>query len=242
MFEITDKIKDNIKDEAWPYLLRLNKRTSWNDASKDHLEELKVFLRSKNYISFVGHPNRYHLTRIGDSCLYDVPTFKKGVLTGFRGKRIRVVCVSSGRYDRLLMAGAVGVTPKNKIKIKEKNVHKDAEDPAEDDGEIRCPFCDTTDTCEHLLLVIDKTFRQAEGGVLYEAFNSRWSKIVEEADNPDFNEHEPFEDLLQVVDSISDAELTSSPDSAPGMSSTYSHFYCSSKKKTMAGLKKFSIT
>ena len=120
MFEITDKIKDNIKDEAWPYLLRLNKRTSWNDESKEYLEKLKVFLKSRSYISFVGHPNRYHLTRIGDSCLYDVPSFRKGALTEFRGKRIRVVCVSSGRYERLLMAGIVGVTPKNKIKIKEK--------------------------------------------------------------------------------------------------------------------------
>ena len=61
------------------------------------------------------------MTQIGDSCLYDVPTYRKGALTEFRGKRIRVVCVSSGRYDRLLMAGAVGTTPKNKIKIKEKN-------------------------------------------------------------------------------------------------------------------------
>ena len=120
MFEITAKIKDNIKDEAWPYLQRLNKRTSWNDESKEHLEKLKIFLNSKNYISFVGHPNRYHVTRIGDSCLYDVPTFRKGVLTEFRGRRIRVVCVSSGRYERLLMAGIVGVTPKNKVKIKEK--------------------------------------------------------------------------------------------------------------------------
>ena len=120
MFEIADKIKDSIKDEAWPYLLRLNKRISWNDEAKDHLEKLKIFLKNKNYISFVGHPNRYHLTRIGDSCLYDVPTFRKGALTEFRGKRIRVVCVSSGRYERLLMAGIVGVTPKNKIKIKEK--------------------------------------------------------------------------------------------------------------------------
>lgn len=121
MFEIIDKINDNIKDEAWPYLVRLNKRTSWNDESKQHLEELKIFLKNKNYISFIGHPKRYHLTQIGDSCLYDVPTYRKGALTEFRGKRIRVVCASSGRYDRLLMAGAVGTTPKNKIKIKEKN-------------------------------------------------------------------------------------------------------------------------
>jgi len=120
MFDITDQIKDNIKDEAWPFLQQLKKRSRWNKESKEQLEKLKIFLEGNNYISFIGHPNRYHLTRIGDSCLYDVPTFRKGALTEFRGKRIRIVCVSSGRYDRLLMAGAVGVTPKNKIKIKEK--------------------------------------------------------------------------------------------------------------------------
>jgi len=121
------------------------------------------------------------------------------------------------------------------------NVYETEKDPDLDDGEIHCPFCDTTDTCEHLLLVIDQTFRQAEGGVLYEALNAKWSKIVEEADDPNFDEHEPFDDLLQEVDSLSDAKLTASPDSAPGMSSTYSYFYCSSKKKTMTALKKFSI-
>jgi hypothetical protein len=121
------------------------------------------------------------------------------------------------------------------------NVHEDGKDPDEDYGEIRCPFCNTTDTCDHLVLVIDQTFRQAEGGVLSEAFNTRWSKIVEKADDSDFAEHEPFDDLLQEVDSLSDAELTASHDSTPGMSSTYSYFYCSSKKKTMTALKKFSI-
>ena len=76
--------------------------------------------------------------------------------------------------------------------------------------------------------------------MLYEAFNAKWSKIVEDADDPDFYEHEPFEELLQEVDALADSELTASPDSAPGMSSTYSYYYCSSKKKTLAALKKFT--
>ncbi len=124
------------------------------------------------------------------------------------------------------------------------NVYKDGEEPefdaSEGDGEIRCPFCDTTNNCDHLLLMVDQTFRHAEGGVLYEAFNAKWSKIVEDADDPDFYEHEPFEELLQEVDALADSELTASPDSAPGMSSTYSYYYCSSKKKTLAALKKFT--
>jgi hypothetical protein len=120
MFDKSDKIKDNIKDEVWLYLARLNNRKNWNGESKETLQQLKDLLNQEKYKSFIGHPDRYHLTRIGDSCLYDVPTYRKGALAEFRGQRIRVVCMSSGRYERLLMAGFVGKTPRNKIKVKAK--------------------------------------------------------------------------------------------------------------------------
>jgi hypothetical protein len=31
--------------------------------------------------------------------------------------------------------------------------------------------------------MVDLTFRHAEGGLLYDAFNARWSKIIETADD-----------------------------------------------------------
>lgn len=120
MFDLADKMPDNIKDDVRPLLKSLDKRTCWNAEAKQSLSELIAFLKKKKYISFIGHPNRYHLTRIGSSFLYDVPTYRKGALASFRGKRVRLVCISSGRYDRQLMAGVVGDTPKNKLKVKEK--------------------------------------------------------------------------------------------------------------------------
>jgi hypothetical protein len=119
MFDLSEKLQDNIKDDVRPFLKILDARTSWNEDAKQSLGKLIALLKKKKYISFIGHPNRYHLTRIGSSCLYDVPTYRKGALVPFRGKRIRLVCVSSGRYDRQLMAGVVGDTPKNKLKVKE---------------------------------------------------------------------------------------------------------------------------
>jgi hypothetical protein len=113
-------------------------------------------------------------------------------------------------------------------------------DEDEDNEEVLCPYCHTSENCDHLLLMVDRTFRHAEGGLLYKAFNSRWADIMEKADDPDFEEREPFDELLDEVDSLSDAELTSSPDSAPGMSATFSFYFCSSKKKAMAAAKKFS--
>ena len=123
MFNLTDKIADEIVDDVRPFLDALADRKGWNDATKFALSELKKILKRKRYISFFGHPSRYHLTRIGDSCLYDVPVDRKGVLTGFRGKRVRLVCVSSGRFDRVLMAGVVSVTPPHLVRSREKPIY-----------------------------------------------------------------------------------------------------------------------
>ena len=123
MFDLTDKIADEVLDDVRPFLDALVDRKGWNDATKFALSELKKILKKKRYNSFVGHPSRYHLTRIGDSCLYDVPVDRKGVLSGFRGKRIRLVCVSSGRFDRVLMAGVVSVTPPHLVRSREKPIY-----------------------------------------------------------------------------------------------------------------------
>jgi hypothetical protein len=63
-------------------------------------------MKSKNYIGFAGHPNRYHLSVVGESCLYQIPTNRRGHLSVFRGKLVRLVCVYSGSYaNRYYMAG-----------------------------------------------------------------------------------------------------------------------------------------
>jgi len=123
MFNLTDKIADEVVDDVRPFLDALVDRKGWNDATKGALSALTKILKRKRYISFVGHPSRYHLTRIGDSCLYDVPTDRRGVLSPFRGKRVRLVCVSSGRFDRVLMGGVVSVTPPDLVRSREKPIY-----------------------------------------------------------------------------------------------------------------------
>ena len=123
MFDLSDVIADTVKDDIQPLLQKLQSRKGWNAQAKKDLDNLVAKLRQKNYITFVGHPNKYHLYPIGDSCLYDVSTFRRGALAAFRGKRVRIVCVGSGRFDRTLMAGVVGSTPKDKIKVKERPIY-----------------------------------------------------------------------------------------------------------------------
>lgn len=120
MFDRKDQIIDDIVDDVRPYLDALAARTGWNSEARSGLKALMKILEKKNYKLFVGHPGRYHLTGIGNSCLYDVPSDRKGFLTEFRGKRIRMVCVSSGRYERELMAGVVGITPAHLVTKRDK--------------------------------------------------------------------------------------------------------------------------
>lgn len=118
MFNLSDMIKDTVNDDVRPLLKLLNSRNGWNAEAKEHFVQLEKLLKRKSYKVFVGHPTRYHLSRIGQSCLYDVPMYRRGSLADFRGKRVRLVCMSSGRFSRLLMAGVVGVTPVSKLRIK----------------------------------------------------------------------------------------------------------------------------
>ena len=107
MFEIEEQIPDTIKDDVSLLIEKLNDRKKWNDESKERLAKLLKLLDRKGYILFSGSPYRYHLYQVGNSCLYDIPMNRRGHLSVFRGKRVRIVCVSSGRYSRTLAAGLV---------------------------------------------------------------------------------------------------------------------------------------
>ena len=114
------------------------------------------------------------------------------------------------------------------------------EDDGEDEGgENVCPFCGSADGCNHLLLVVDKTFRTAEGGILMDAFNTRWSAFFDDADD-DFDEREAFDELLDEVDSLSDAMTENDHEGGPGMSSAYANYFAKSTANANAALASFA--
>lgn len=115
MFKITDKLTDDYEDDILSLLKKLLRRNSWNSEAKKLLSELEDLLIKNNYKSLSGSPNRYHLSRVGESCLYDVPLYKRGFLKEYRGKRVRIVCVGSGRFSRTYMTKAIGITPPEKL-------------------------------------------------------------------------------------------------------------------------------
>ena len=106
MFETKDKIEDPLIDEVGSCLKEIQSLSLWTTDKCLARKNLISLLETKGYISFSGHVDKYHLSCVGESCLYDIPANRRGHLKVFRGQRIRLVCVWSGRYDRSYMAGA----------------------------------------------------------------------------------------------------------------------------------------
>lgn len=113
----------------------------------------------------------------------------------------------------------------------------DDADIAGDSSEDGCPFCGSTGACAHLLLLVDKTFRHAECGLLTQAFNSRWSACFR--DDYDVDEREAFDALLEEVDSLADAMSEHEHDGGPGMSSAYAAYFVRSDERSKVAVNTF---
>lgn len=115
-------ITDDLDDDVSAILKAMSDDDTWTSNKSVLREELVGLLKKHRYVSFIGSPKNYYAHRVGDSYLYDVPLYKQGCLKRYRGKRVRIVCVGSGRYERGYMAGAVASTPKELVV--EKLTHK----------------------------------------------------------------------------------------------------------------------
>lgn len=107
------------------------------------------------------------------------------------------------------------------------------EDEEEQQG---CPFCKKED-CEHLLVHIDLTFRRAEGGPLSEALNEKWGQITDEGGD-DFDEYEPWEELIEMCLDVGDFDETYGLDFGPGAASKYTDVFCSSSERLVDAVRK----
>ena len=103
-------LEDNFNDNVLIAIRLLNTETKWTNKKYCLQNKLIEILESEGYIAFgVTNPNRYQLSKVGQSYLYDVPKNRRGHLSIFRGKRVRIVCTYSGSHTwRGLMANVVG--------------------------------------------------------------------------------------------------------------------------------------
>ena len=111
-------------------------------------------------------------------------------------------------------------------------MHDDDDYDEPEDQDQTCPFCESLDSCPHLLLRVDMTFRSSEYGLLDDAFSARWSRIFEsQGDDPNFDKDVAFMELVDEVADLSDAELHLDSEGGPGMSSSINVYYISTPEK-----------
>lgn len=69
------------------------------------VRDLRIAMNEEGYFPFDSFSSSYHLSVVGDSCLYDISPRHNGKLKQFAGQRVRVVCSGSGpRWKRKFMA------------------------------------------------------------------------------------------------------------------------------------------
>ena len=109
----------------------------------------------------------------------------------------------------------------------------------DDNGSQGCPYCHSSDDCPHLLLFVDVDNHDAQGGLLFEAFNEVWRSFCSQHDD-DLERNPPFRDLLEEVDSIASAAPPEfETDQGPGTCFGYRAFYLDSPRERKAAIKKF---
>ena len=110
------------------------------------------------------------------------------------------------------------------------------------DDEVRCPYCHTTQDCEHFLLLVDTAERVAKGGTLRGTFNARLNRLLAEGeDDPKFGERHVFQDLLVDVEALADEQIESDFEGGPGQSTDYVFFFCSTRRRTDEAVKSFAV-
>jgi len=116
MIAINEKLPDLRRDHCGRVLDQLARCKRGSREFTKVKSELLSALKKQKYISFQGAPNRYHIQRVGDSYLYKVPRNKRGHLSRFRGKTVRILVIARGDgwIDRELMAGPAVMSSRHK--------------------------------------------------------------------------------------------------------------------------------
>jgi hypothetical protein len=104
------QLPDTSDDKIGSLLAKVRAFEPWTLEKRRLVDSaLKAMIAAK-YLRITSHYLIYNLTRICQSCQYDIPDDRRGKLTAFRGKRVRMVCVErtdGGFGGRAFLVGPV---------------------------------------------------------------------------------------------------------------------------------------
>lgn len=110
---IADVLPDTFDDPVGMRILQFNRMERWTKEKHQTRDALDALCAFYGYVGMWAPERAYAANRVGMSFQYDVPINKQGKLAVFRGQRIRIVCLRSGRFDYWLRVGLISVNGRN---------------------------------------------------------------------------------------------------------------------------------
>jgi len=116
-FSQEDGIEDKLTDTIGVLAKKIRTSKSRNLVYLDLRSQLDRAIKTSKYLVFTANVTNYGTWSVGQSKLFYVPENRRGALSIFQNKTIRLVCIGSGRFTRILAAAAVKLEPKIHSKV-----------------------------------------------------------------------------------------------------------------------------
>jgi hypothetical protein len=116
-FSKMDGVPDTLADKIGELGRAIRSQPHFNSEAIRFANELERRLVRLGYIRFTANVTNYSTWRTGEARLFFVPEHRRGALSVFRGKAIRLICVGSGRFTRELRAGVIRTTAEHRVEL-----------------------------------------------------------------------------------------------------------------------------
>lgn len=110
-FSKADGIEDKLMDTIGVLARKIRKAQWRSQAYSDLRTQLHKAIEKSKYRVFDANVTNYGTWIVGESKLFYVPGGRRGSLSIFQNKTIRLMCIGSGRFTRLLAASPVKLEP-----------------------------------------------------------------------------------------------------------------------------------
>jgi hypothetical protein len=115
-FSQDDGIEDKLTDAIGEMAKKISTSRSRNLAYTELRNQFDKAIKINKYLIFTANVTNYGTWSVGYSRLFYVPESRRGALSIFKNKTIRLVCIGSGRFTRQLAASVVNLEPKIQAK------------------------------------------------------------------------------------------------------------------------------
>ena len=116
-FSKMDGVPDTLADKIGELGRAIRSQPHFNSEAIRLWNELEKRLVRLGYIRFTANVTNYDTWRTGEARLFFVPNHRRGALSVFRGKTIRLICVGSGRFTRELRAGVIKTSAEQRAEL-----------------------------------------------------------------------------------------------------------------------------